>query len=252
MTRSSGQASIEYVAVLALLVAVLAGAGAAVAAPDLPRALAHHARVALCVVGGDVCRSEDARAAGLAPCVVNSERRENESGVTVVIVRAARGGVVQIERRSDGSALVSKLSGGTLDASAGFSVRLGPVLSGGGTISAGYGFRTGRAWEVGSEKELEALLADLDHAPRPTARYLEGGRQTAAELAAHAGGEKAKLNLALIEGSVRQAIGRRVGPDGTTLYFGFDGGAAARWPTSRACRRAAAGSRSGTSPTRRC
>ena len=98
MSRS-GQASIEYVAVLALLALVLGGAGAAVAAPDLPRALARHARVALCVVGGDVCRSEDARAAGLAPCVVNAERRESERGITVVLVRAARGGVVQIDRR---------------------------------------------------------------------------------------------------------------------------------------------------------
>jgi hypothetical protein len=224
--RSAGQASIEYVAVLALLVAVLAGAGASVAAPDLPRTLAHHARVALCVVGGDICRSVDARAAGLAPCVVATERRENEAGVTIVLVRAARGGVVQIERRSDGSAWVSKLSGGTLDASAGFSVRLGPVLSAGGTISGGYGFRTGRAWEVPDETALKVLLADLDHAPRPTARYVEGGRQTAAELATHVGGKKGKLNLALIEGSVRQALGRRVGQDGTTFYFGFDGGAA--------------------------
>ena len=227
MRSSRGQASLEYVGVLGLLVLLLAGAAVGVTVPDLPRAVLAKARLALCVVGGDICTAADAAAAGLAPCVVAAERRSQEHGLTVAIVRAGRYGLVQVERRSDGSAMVTKLGGGSLDASAGFSVKLGPVLHAGGSVSGGYSFRAGRAWEVPDEAALAALLEDLDHAPpRPTVRYLEGGRQTAAGVLGRAGTEDTGVDLALLDGSVRQALGRRVGPDGTTFYFGFDGGAA--------------------------
>ena len=227
MRSSRGQASLEYVAVLGLLVLVLAGAAVGIAAPEVPRAVMAQTRMALCVVGADICSASDARAAGLVPCVIGSERRLEEQGLTIAIVRAGRSGLVQIERRSDGSAMVTKLGGGSVDASAGFSVRLGPVLRAGGSISGGYSFRAGRGWEVPDEAALKALLEDLDHAPpRPTVRYVEGGRQTAAEVAGRVGTDGTGVDLALIEGGVRQALGRRVGEDGTTYYFGFDGGAA--------------------------
>jgi hypothetical protein len=161
----------------------------------------------------------------LEPCVVGAEERAHDTGVTILLVRTARGGLVRVERRSDGSAIVAKLGGGSIDATAGWGVELGPVLSAGGSIHGGYGFRSGRAWEVRDERALATLLADLDHAPAPSVRYFEGARQTGGDVTLRLGGDDHSLELSALDGHVRQAIGRRVGPDGTTLYYGFEGGA---------------------------
>jgi hypothetical protein len=211
-----GQASLEYVGIVALLAFAVAG-GTAVAAPDLPRALVHHARVALCIVGGDVCRTADARAQGLEPCVVGSEVRGKRDGLTIAIVRVRRGGEIRIERRSDGSAVVSRRDGGTIEGTTGASLRLGPLFQAGATIAGGVGFAAGRAWEVADEAALRRLLADLDDAPPPSARFLEGGNQM------DAGVTLADHDLA--GGEMRRALGRRVSGGRTTYYYGFDGAA---------------------------
>ena len=57
---TAGQATIEYVAALALLAAILVLAGPAVGAPDVGKLVYGKMRLALCVVGGDVCSSAQA------------------------------------------------------------------------------------------------------------------------------------------------------------------------------------------------
>src|SRR4051812_25738616 len=62
---AAGQASVEYVAVLTVVAILLAFAAPAVGGPNIPRSVAHTIRLGICVVGGDICGSNAAKAAGL-------------------------------------------------------------------------------------------------------------------------------------------------------------------------------------------
>jgi hypothetical protein len=143
--------------------------------------------------------------------------------------------------------------GGSLDASAGPGIALGPlVLS--ASLSSGVGFRRGRVWQVGSKPALDALLARLHGdggAPPPTWRYDAGDRHGSAGASATLDGEGPQLEA----GSVRQALGRRTGPDGTTWYFDLgasaDGPLASAIPALRAGGRVLAEVRAGTLTLRR-
>ena len=58
---TAGQATIEYVAAIALIAAILVVAGPAVGAPDLARLVVSKLRLALCIVGMDVCSDKMAK-----------------------------------------------------------------------------------------------------------------------------------------------------------------------------------------------
>src|SRR4051812_35158615 len=99
---SRGQASVEYIAAVALVVLALAGAGMAMAAPELPGAVVAKLRLALCIVGGDVCRRSDAAARGLEPCLVSGEEHARETGLSFLFIRGSGSEVWSVERLSDG------------------------------------------------------------------------------------------------------------------------------------------------------
>lgn len=220
-----GQASLEYVAALALLVLLLAGAGAAVAAPDLPGAVVHQMRVALCIVGGDICRASDAERRGLEPCVVAGEDHERETGVTALSLRTGDGQRWTLLRRSDGSFQLSAGSGTTLGVEGGAEVALGPVQAG-ATGTAAVTFRSGLVWDLADQAALDRMLDriqgfdlanvfELLHAgfPTPTAAYQEGGGGLGGELTLKAAEE-------LSGGAdTRAIIGRRRAADSTTFYL---------------------------------
>ena len=63
----AGQASAEYVALLAVVVAVFAGAAAVGSPPALAVKLAGAVRHGICLVAGGVCTPREARAAGSRP-----------------------------------------------------------------------------------------------------------------------------------------------------------------------------------------
>jgi len=229
MDTSSGQASTDYLAVLAVVVVLLGGAGAAVQL-DLPRSVVHSVRVALCIVGGDVCRAADARAQGLAPCVVRSRAGTRRTSVTFLFVRAGETGGYLVERRSDGTRRVVASYGRDLSASAKAGLRVGPYvdLSVGG--SRGVRWASGAAWELAGDDELQALLkrvhgrpaalADADvraigRVPPPTERFREGGEMGELSVDATAGG----VRQPLIAGGNRRALGRRTRGNLTTWYF---------------------------------
>jgi hypothetical protein len=223
---SRGQASVEYLAAVALLAVVLAGAGVAVAAPDLPGAVAGKLRLALCLVSGDVCRRSDAAARGLEPCLVSGTEHARETGVSFLFIRGSGSEAWSVERLSDGRILLSAGYGQGLGATAGLGVHLGPVNAGGSADGA-VGFRAGRTWALPDEAALAGLLAGVHgydlasklHTlvalfPPPTETYLEGGGEGGAELAVQAVRE-----IPGGGGRARAAVGRRSGPDGTTYYL---------------------------------
>ena len=156
---SAGQASAEYVALL--LVAALALAGvAAVAVPGVGDRLVRTVRTGICIVGGDVCRTADARAAGLPACLTRERSSRQETTVDIALVRLGGSGEWQLALRSDGSAVVTRLAEAAGGGTAGAGVTFSPAgikLGVSGAVTAGY--RGGRAWRFPDVRSAAAFLA---------------------------------------------------------------------------------------------
>ena len=146
----AGQASAEYVALLAVVGAVVAGAAVMGSPPALALKVAAALRHGICRVAGGVCTSGEARAAGLSPCLVRARTDRQRLGGRVLVVRLGRGDALLVERRSDGSAAVSFTDG----AGAGGSVGVGLQLPSGPRVGirggGGLQFNSGRTWEFAS------------------------------------------------------------------------------------------------------
>jgi hypothetical protein len=260
----AGQASTEYVGVLALVAVVLAGAATAVAAPDLPRAVVRSLKLGLCLVGGDVCRARDAAARGLDPCVVAGEDRTSRTGMTMII-RAGGHRRYAIERRSDGSYVVTAFDGQDIGKDVVPHLKLGAGFRIGGDGRFGIGWASGKAWELPDRAALDALLARVPNrydlanklaelarvVPTPPVRYQRVDGGFTGELGLEVGDDTHSTRPSRATADLRAALGRRIGPDGTTWYFevsgtaggalaealpGFDGAGAAQvveWHTGR-------------------
>jgi hypothetical protein len=159
----AGQASAEYVAVL-LVVALVFGAIATVAVPGVGDRVVRTVRTGICIVGGDVCRTVDARAAGLPPCLTRERSSRQETTVDIALVRLGGNGEWQLALRSDGSAMVTRLAevaaGGTAGAGVTFSPA-GVKLGVSGAVTAGY--RGGKAWRFPNAQAAAAFLAAAAH-----------------------------------------------------------------------------------------
>jgi len=95
-----GQATIDYVALIGVLVALLAAAATAagVGAPGVTNAVLGQLQRALCIVTGRVCP-----AAQRAACVVSSDRDSHHVALSIAIVRLDEDRYVLRERMSDGT-----------------------------------------------------------------------------------------------------------------------------------------------------
>jgi hypothetical protein len=251
--RSPGQASLEYVGLLALLVVLLtAGLAFTGALPPLGRTVIGSLRHGICLVSGGVCTPREAAAAGLAPCPLFRRGENEQASASVAIVALARGDAMAIERRSDGTASVSFMDGGQLGVTAGVGLQFSPLhvrASVQGT--AGVQFTAGRTWEfssaaaaaafvrrfasgqsfAGEARELRHKLCFLcpgwlrgpgrPKLPPPASRSVEGGvlgQATAALGIQGKGGYPVSLDPTLGAVLGRQVAGRR-----TTWYVEVDG-----------------------------
>jgi hypothetical protein len=213
---------------LALLAVVLAGAGVAVAAPGLPREVVRQVRVALCIVGGDVCRAADAAAAGLDPCVMEDGASETSETVTVGFASLGGQGAWSVEERSDGRLLVTFREGIDGGATAGAGVRLGPLVDLHADGTGGVGFGRGKAWEVPSRAALGDFVRVIarhpfdfeKELPAPAYTFVQGGRFVTGEAGAGLAGTPIG---SAGSGAARDALGRRVGRTGTTWYYDVGG-----------------------------
>ena len=111
MRHSHGQATVDYVALIAVLMIVLTAALALPtgAAPGIVNAVAGRIRHALCVVGGGPCPDLTPR-----PCIVASRRDTRHYAVSVIVFRIDHDRYVLRERMSDGTVRLTVARGGAV------------------------------------------------------------------------------------------------------------------------------------------
>ncbi|HEU4975191.1 MAG TPA: hypothetical protein VFT50_08890 [Baekduia sp.] len=160
-----GQASIEWMGAVALVLGVLVLAAAAAAdRVYVGRAITRQMARALCIVrGGDCWRDKE-------PCVLDS--KDERSGLTVHVFLVKIGGDRRalVEERSDGTVAVTEVHEGTLGveaaAGAGFTFdAAGLDVEAGAQLEASIAARIGRGktWIVGSLGAADQLVDDLEH-----------------------------------------------------------------------------------------
>ena len=156
-----GQAASEYVAILLVVAAALTGAATlAVAVPGVGERVVTTVRTGLCIVGGDVCRSSDAIAAGLKPCVTSQRSRRQETTVDIAVVRLGGHGEWQLALRSDGQAVVTRLEENELGGTVGVGLTFSPAgVDAAASASLVAGYRGGRAWRFPDARSAGAFLA---------------------------------------------------------------------------------------------
>jgi hypothetical protein len=166
---AAGQASLEYIGLLALVAAALAVAAPAAGLAGVPAQLTRIVRTGICIVGGDVCRAADAAAAGLHPCTLSDERRGGGLAVTVLSVRIGGDHQWLVARRSDGSVAVTKVARDDAGASGGLGYELGP-LKAGVEAQAGLRVASGIGWEFPDAATARRFLAAAHYGLSPAIR----------------------------------------------------------------------------------
>jgi hypothetical protein len=166
MRCARGQGTIEYLAVV-LLVAVVAGAGTAVAAggpaSDIAPAVTRQFIRALCLVTGGDCDRDR------APCDVGTSTEGREWAVTVLVVKGGHRSAIVREQRSDGTVVVTQVKAplGGIEATSGTRARIrfgGRDLAFGGDVTAAVTAELGdgRTWRVPNARAADALVAALE------------------------------------------------------------------------------------------
>jgi hypothetical protein len=234
---TAGQAALEYIAALALVATLFLFAAPAVGAPDIAGSVARAIEHGLCIVGGDVCTSADARREGLPPCPLKSDTTGWEVSGSAMIVDLGGKFTLTVTPQSDGSVSVVRAAAGTKGLSDGakFELHAGPVqidVGVDGTIAKRIQGAVG--WEFPDLATAERFLEhsvrntlDLKRWP-PTWHSTENASEIAAMAGLKLGGSDRSEHYDLVGVSAfaQFAEGARRGRDGSvTLYSRttFDG-----------------------------
>jgi hypothetical protein len=216
----AGQASAEYVALLAVVGAIVAGAAVVGSPPPLAAKVASAVRHGICLVAGGVCTPGEARAAGLAPCLVQARMDRERLGGRLLVVRLGRGDTLLVERRSDGSAAVSFTDGASAGGTVGAGLQIPGLTRVGVRAGLGAQFNSGRTWEFTTFAAAAAFVRRW--APRESAggevrRFLRGAcpfchhraspRMPPADATFREGGAYGELTAALRGGARRGGLG---------------------------------------------
>jgi hypothetical protein len=227
-----GQASAEYVGVLALAALVFVVAGAVAGLGEIPAAMASTVRTGICIVAGDICRDSDARAAGLQPCTVGDRSEGGGTTVSVGVFRLGGADGLLVARRSDGSVVVTKSKEGRGGIGAGAGLEATPLgIQVGVWGSLDFVIGGGSAWEFPDAAAARRFLAGAHDVP-PTWRFGELSGELGGEVGAWLQG----IRLAGVHAGAGIAAGARIGRGQTTLYMRgrLDTGATVWAPQSQA------------------
>ena len=183
MRHQQGQATVDYVALIAVLTVLLTAALALPtgAAPGIVNAVAGRIRHALCVVGGGPCPDLTPR-----PCTVASRRDTRHYAVSLIVFRVDHDRYVLRERMSDGTVRLTVARGGAVGGEVGAGGRATVTVRGrriGVTDEARLGVQgvlaSGRVFVARDEREAAAFMRAIGdgHDPPAAARevFYEGG-----------------------------------------------------------------------------
>jgi len=208
LRSTSGQAGVEYIAVVALVALVFAIAGAfTLQGRAIAAATVAQLRRGLCIVEGHDCADPH------EPCSVSSHRKGDDLNLDVAVVRLAGGSAALVDHKSDGTIAVTvtdHLDGGiSLDVGGHLKVGDRPAIGGELRAAAIASLGHGTTYEVKNDMQAEALLrllnrpkvdpnlytpavraywrrveAVMPHIPAPTSHYrqFEGKLSLAAEI----------------------------------------------------------------------
>jgi hypothetical protein len=159
-SRDTGQASLEYVALLAVVAVLMTGALAYSGAfPPLARSVSGAIRHGICVVSGSICTPGEAEAAGLAPCPVFRRNQQEQGTASVAVITFRRGDSMVIERLSDGHVTVSFVDSEGAGATGGVGLRLSPLgVKASVSATGGAIFNGGRTWDFPSARTAQAFI----------------------------------------------------------------------------------------------
>ena len=181
-----GQATLDYVALIAVLAMALAAAVTAsgVGVPGVVNAVLGQLRAALCIVNGHSCRVQQ------RACVVASDRETRHFALSIAIVRVDEDHYVLRERMSDGTVrlTVAERDGAGVEVGVGARgrLRLGKRETGvdgeaRGGVQGVFGF--GEVHIARNDREADEILREIRRShrllgiggPRPREVFVEGG-----------------------------------------------------------------------------
>jgi hypothetical protein len=163
MRRTCGQASIEWVGLVALVCVLLALGPALAHASFVGAHITRAYARALCIVrGGDCARDTE-------PCVVSSRQREHRAGLDIAVVHLGGSMLGFVQRRSDGTVMVTAALSGSAGVTAGYGIKglkiPGLDLNGALDASQIATLKGARTWVVPSMGAADDLLHGLTHHP---------------------------------------------------------------------------------------
>jgi hypothetical protein len=198
---TAGQASLEYIAVISLVAALLLLAAPAVGAPSIADTVARGIRIGLCVVDDGICTREDAMAAGLPPCQLDLATRGYDARVTAFSIELGSRDTLTGFRSSDGSFSLMWSASGSLGVAIGADLPFVPVSRDGAARAK---LTAARGWTFPDEATLRRFIAGMPKSAANQARWpaawhtVDGSVQAEAELKTKAG----NLDLEKLDGTV--------------------------------------------------
>jgi hypothetical protein len=207
---TSGQSSVEYIAIVAIVALVFAIAGGfTLQGRAIAAATVGQLKRGLCIVEGHDCKEEH------PPCPVASRSGTEDIHVDIAFVHVGSGKSAIVERNSDGRVFVTVANHHDLGLTTGIGVglKIRDKLAIGGEVRAEAlaSLGTGKTYEVASEGKADALLAALRRGeerglPAPVSKYVD------ASLGGHASGTLKGVDLsggAAIGGRLDTVTGKR-------------------------------------------
>jgi hypothetical protein len=178
LRSTSGQASVEYVAVVAIVAIVFAVAGSfTLQGRAIAAATVGQLKRGLCIVEGHDCPEEH------PPCHVSSHGSSSDYHLDVAFVHLGYGKSAMVERNSNGEVFVTVADhvdlGATTGLGAGLKVRDKLSIGGEARAEVLASLGRGRTYKVRTEQQADALLAairrgDDESLPDPVTRYFDG------------------------------------------------------------------------------
>lgn len=207
MGSQRGQATVDYVAIVAVLAIVFSAAlaSAAIGAPGIVNAVAGQFRHALCLVGGGPCPEWRSK-----PCAVATTREQRHFAVTVILLRYDNDKVVLREDMSDGTVRLTVSTTRGLGAEAGFGASARATVKGRevgasdeARIAGQLTYGSGKVYIARGKREADALMKAIEHGLEPSRAsedFHDGGARAIAN--GGVGGPRANATLKGVAGMV--------------------------------------------------